>query len=334
VSVSEAILIISFGGPEKTEDVMPFLENVTRGRNIPRQRLEAVAEHYYHFGGKSPINDQNRALIAALQERIAAEGPDLPVYWGNRNWHPLLPEAIGQMRQDGIQRAYAFVTSAWGSYSGCRQYLENIEAARASVGPGAPEVLKLRLYYNHPGFLEPMADRVRSALDRATGAELVFTAHSVPLMMADTSGYVAQLQEACRVVAELAGAPSHGLVYQSRSGSPGQPWLEPDVLDYLREAASSGTRSVVLAPIGFISDHLEVLYDLDVEAAALAEELGIHLVRAETVGADPRFVEMIRDLVVERRTGRAERPALGVHGPAPDTCAGGCCPAPVRRPAG
>lgn len=332
--MSEAILIVSFGGPEKSEEVIPFLENVTRGRNIPRERLEAVAEHYYHFGGRSPINEQNRALIAALETLLAAEGPELPVYWGNRNWDPLLPETVARMHRDGITRAYAFVTSAWGSYSGCRQYLENIEAARVTVGPAAPEILKLRLYYNHPGFIEPMAARVRSALDRAPEAELAFTAHSVPLLMAETSSYVGQLREACRLVAERAGAPRHRLVYQSRSGSPAQPWLEPDVLDYLRETAAGGVRSVVLCPIGFISDHLEVLYDLDVEAATVAKELDVRVVRAETVGTDPRFIAMIRDLVVERRTDRSDRPALGVYGPAPDTCAGGCCPAPAHRSAG
>jgi ferrochelatase len=331
--VSDAILIVSFGGPEQPADVMPFLENVTRGRNIPRERLLSVAEHYHHFGGRSPINDQNRALIGALRQLLAAEGPDLPVYWGNRNWHPLLPATVRQMIEDGITRAYAFVTSPWGSYSGCRQYLENIDAACAAAGPEAREILKLRLYYNHPGFIEPMADRVRSALERAPGAALAFTAHSVPLSMADTSAYMAQLQEACRLVAQAAGATGYRLVYQSRSGPLSQPWLEPDVLDYLREIATAGRRDVVLAPIGFISDHLEVLYDLDVEAAGVAQELGLRLVRAGTVGIDPRFIAMIRDLVIERRSARANRPALGVHGAAPDTCAGGCCPAPARRPA-
>ena len=331
--MSEAILIVSFGGPEKPEDVIPFLENVTRGRNIPHERLLTVAEHYYHFGGKSPINDQNRALIGALKQLLSAQGPDLPVYWGNRNWHPLLPAAVRQMADDGITRAYAFVTSPWGSYSGCRQYLENIEAARAAAGPDAPEVLKLRLYYNHPGFIEPMADRVRRALDRAPGAALAFTAHSVPVAMADTSAYVAQLEESSRLVAGKAGAAGYRLVYQSRSGPPSQPWLEPDVLDYLRDISTSDIRDVVLAPIGFVSDHLEVLYDLDVEAGAAAAALGLRLIRAETVGADPRFIAMIRDLVVERRSSRTERPTLGAHGPAPDTCTGGCCPAPYRRPA-
>jgi ferrochelatase len=237
------------------------------------------------------------------------------------------------MTQDGIRRAYAFVTSPWGSYSGCRQYLEAIDAARRAIGPEAPEILKLRLYYNHPGFVAPMADRVRAALDSAPGAELAFTAHSVPLAMADTSAYVAQLEDACRLVAESAGAARHRLVYQSRSGPPSQPWLEPDIMEYLRQSAAAGIRDVVLAPIGFISDHLEVLYDLDVEAAATARELGLNLVRAGTVGTDPQFVSMIRDLVVERRSGRADRPALGECGAAPDTCAGECCPAPARRPA-
>jgi ferrochelatase len=331
--VPEAILIVSFGGPEKPEDVIPFLENVTRGRNIPRERLLSVAGHYYHLGGKSPINDQNRELIAVLRRLLEERGPNLPIYWGNRNWHPLLPDTVRRMQDDGVTRAYAFVTSPWGSYSGCRQYLENIAAARAAAGPDAPDIVKLRLYYNHPGFIEPMADRVRAALARAPGAPLVFTAHSVPVGMAETSPYVAQLEEACGTVAELAKAPEHRLVYQSRSGPPGQAWLEPDILDVLREMAAAGVRRLVIAPIGFISDNVEVLYDLDVEAAGVARELGVELVRAATVGADPRFVAMIRDLVEERRHGTSERPALGVHGPAPDTCRAGCCPAPGGRPA-
>jgi ferrochelatase len=327
----EAILVVSFGGPEKPEDVIPFLENVTRGRNIPRERLLGVAGHYYHFGGRSPINDQNRELIAALERLLSAEGPPLPVYWGNRNWHPLLPDTLRRMAADGVERAYAFVTSPWGSYSGCRQYLENIEAARAAAGPCAPEVLKLRLYYNHPGFVEPMADRVRQALAQAApGASLAFSAHSVPRAMAETSAYVAQLEEACRLVASAAGCPEHRLVYQSRSGPPSQPWLEPDVLDYLREAAAAGIGSVVLAPIGFISDHMEVLYDLDLEAAGLARELGLKLTRASTVGTDPRFVRMIRELVLERREAWPVRRALGERGAAGDTCAAGCCPPPGR----
>ena len=335
----DAILLLSFGGPDRPEEVTPFLENVLRGRNVPRERMLQVAEHYYHFGGKSPINDQNRALLAALREVLAAEGPRMPVYWGNRNWHPLLPDTLRQMTADGVRRAFAFVTSAYSSYSGCRQYLEDIARARAAAGPGAPEVLKLRVFYNHPGFIEPVADRVRAAWDRIPaerrdGAAFAFTAHSVPVSMAETSRYVQQVEEACRLVAERVGRPSYRLVYQSRSGSPGQPWLGPDVLEYLRELAASGTRDVLLAPIGFVSDHMEVVYDLDTEARQLCGELGLHMVRAETVGADPRFAAMIRELVLER-LGQVPVRALGQYGPSQDVCPEACCPGPQlgRRPA-
>jgi len=329
----DAILLVSFGGPDRPEEVMPFLENVLRGRNVPRARMLEVAEHYYHFGGRSPINDQNRELLAALRQVLADEGPALPVYWGNRNWHPLLADTLRQMTGDGVRRAFAFVTSAYSSYSGCRQYLDDLARARAAVGPGAPEVLKLRVFYNHPGFIEPMAERVRAALDRvpagrSASAALAFTAHSVPVAMAQTSRYVAQVEEACRLVAERAGGPPYRLVYQSRSGAPGQPWLGPDVLDYLRSLAASGaTRDVVLAPIGFISDHLEVVYDLDTEARQVCEGLGLHMVRAATVGADPRFAAMIRELVLERVAG-APRRALGECGPSQDVCPEDCCPGP------
>jgi ferrochelatase len=329
----DAILLVSFGGPERPEDVMPFLENVLRGRPVPRERMLEVAEHYYHFGGRSPINDQNRALLAALQKVLSTEGPDLPVYWGNRNWHPLLADTLRQMTADGVRRAFAFVTSAYSSYSGCRQYLEDFTRAREAVGPGAPELLKLRVFYNHPGFIEPMADRARAALDRIpperrASAALAFTAHSVPVSMAETSRYVPQVEEACRLVAERVGRPPYRLVYQSRSGGPGQPWLGPDVLEYLRAVAAAGSvRDVVLAPIGFISDHMEVVYDLDTEARQLSDELGLHLVRAETVGADPRFAAMIRELVLERM-GDKPRRFLGEFGPSRDVCADDCCPAP------
>jgi len=312
---------------------MPFLENVLRGRHVPRARMLEVAEHYHHFGGRSPINDQNRALIAALNKVLAAEGPDLPVYWGNRNWHPLLPDTLRQMAADGVRRAFAFVTSAYSSYSGCRQYLEDIARAREIVGPAAPEVLKLRVFYNHPGFIEPMADRVRAAIDRLPperreSAALAFTAHSVPVSMARTSRYVEQVEEACRLVAGRVSRSKYRLVYQSRSGAPGQPWLEPDVLDYLREvAAAGGVRDVILAPIGFISDHMEVVYDLDTEARRLADQLGLHMIRAATAGDDPRFAAMIRELVLERLSG-APRRYLGEHGPSHDFCAPDCCPAP------
>ena len=338
INSGDAILLLSFGGPDRAEEVMPFLENVLRGRNVPRERMLEVAEHYYHFGGRSPINDQNRALLAALRQVLAEEGPDLPVYWGNRNWHPLLVDTLGQMTADGVRRAFVFVTSAYSSYSGCRQYLEDLARAREAAGAHAPEVLKLRVFYNHPGFIEPAAQRVREAIDRLpperrAAAALAFTAHSVPVAMAETSRYVQQVEEACRLVAERAGGRPYRLVYQSRSGGPGQPWLGPDVLEYLRELAASGaSRDVVVAPIGFISDHMEVVYDLDTEARQLCLELGLNMVRAETVGAVPRFAAMIRELVLER-AGEAPRRALGELGPNHDVCAEDCCPAPsMRRP--
>src|SRR5688572_17406898 len=267
----DAFLLVSFGGPESREDVLPFLENVLRGRNVPRERMLEVAEHYYHFDGVSPINAQNRALIEALRGEFAAAGVDLPIYWGNRNWHPLLPDTVGQMRDDGVRRALAFFTSAFSSYSGCRQYRENVTAAREAVGQGAPEIEKLRSFFNHPGFLEPMAEQVGQALgeipaDRREAAHIVFTAHSIPSTMAAGCRYEAQLHEASRLVAQTCNHPRFDVVYQSRSGPPTQPWLGPDVGDHLRQLASQGVRDVVVVPIGFISDHMEVLFDLDYEA--------------------------------------------------------------------
>jgi ferrochelatase len=331
----DAILLVSFGGPERPEDVLPFLENVTRGRGIPRQRLLEVAEHYYHFVGKSPINDQNRALIEALRKELDAHKIRLPIYWGNRNWHPLLADMIRQMRADGVRRALAFVTSAYSSYSGCRQYRENITAAQLEVGEGAPEIDKLRVFYNHPGFVQACADRVREALtqfsdDERESVRFVATAHSIPCSMAATSAYETQLRETMRLVAEETGAESWDLVYQSRSGPPGQPWLEPDILDYLRHLHSEGVRHVLVAPIGFISDHLEVLYDLDVEAQQLAIELGMKLVRAGTAGTHPAFVSAIRELIEERLRPDAPRRASGRFGPSHDFCPNDCCPAPQR----
>ncbi len=335
-SPGDALLLLSFGGPDEHAEVMPFLENVLRGRPVPRQRMLEVAEHYHHFGGRSPINDQNRALLSALRDVLAAEGPHLPLYWGNRNWHPLLADTLRQMTADGVRRAFVFVTSAYSSYSGCRQYLEDMARARLAVGPGAPELLKLRVFYNHPAFVGIMADRVTAALDqippeRRANAALAFTAHSVPVTMAETSQYVQQVSEACRLVAECVERPSYRLVYQSRSGAPGQPWLGPDVLEYLRELAAEGSvRDVILAPIGFISDHMEVVYDLDTEASQLCGTLGLNMVRAATVGADPRFAAMIRELVLERTEGVPRR-ALGHFGPSHDICAEDCCPAPAVR---
>lgn len=332
----DALLIVSFGGPESKEEVIPFLENVLRGRNVPRERMLAVAEHYYHFDGKSPINQQNRQLIAALQVELDQHGPKHPIYWGNRNWHPLLPDTLRQMKNDGVRRALAFVTSAYSSYSGCRQYRENIASAQAKVGTGAPEVDKLRVFYNHPGFTEPMIERVRGALAQLPQevrdrAQVVYTAHSIPTSMSQTCAYVQQLGEASRLVSEGLGRVGDCLVFQSRSGPATQPWLEPDVLDYLREIKNIGDiPAVVIAPIGFISDHMEVLYDLDTEAAQLCEELKLPMVRAGTVGAHPRFVTMIRELIVERMTEQPVRIALRQFGPSRDVCAEDCCPAPQR----
>lgn len=336
----DALLLISFGGPEREEDVMPFLENVLRGRNVPRERMLEVAGHYRHFGGKSPINGQNRELIAALEREFGARGPALPVYWGNRNWHPMLVDTLRKMQIGGVRRALALVTSAFGSYSGCRQYLEDIERAREAVGPGAPEIHKLRTFHNHPTFIEATVDRVHVALDRIPAdkrqsARLVFTAHSIPASMAAASPYVPQLEDACRLVAEALGVPGV-LVYQSRSGPPNQPWLEPDIGAFIRQLhAGGGVTDLVLAPIGFLSDHMEVVYDLDTEAAALCTELGINMVRATTVGSHPLFISMIRELVLERTAG-GERRSLGSMGPACDFCDPGCCPrpsAPPTRPA-
>jgi protoporphyrin/coproporphyrin ferrochelatase len=331
----EAILVVSFGGPESREDVIPFLETVLRGKNVPRERLLTVAEHYYHFGGKSPINQQTRELIAVLEQELAQHAPKLPVYWGNRNWHPMLAETLQQMKQDGIRRALAFVTSAYSSYSGCRQYREDIIRAQNEVGPGAPEIDKLRAFFNHPGFVDTIEERLRDAIAQVPeharkNVQIVYTAHSIPQSMADTSDYVRQLEEVRKLVSARLGVTNDALVYQSRSGTPGQPWLEPDMLDYLREVKARDLASaVVLAPISFISDHMEVLYDLDIEAQQLCDSLGLPMVRAKTVGVHPKFVAMIRELILERTMG-VEHRAVGSLGPRQDSCAEDCCPAPQR----
>jgi ferrochelatase len=324
----DAILILSFGGPEKPEDVMPFLENVLRGRNVPRERMLEVAEHYHHFGGRSPINDQNRALIAGLTRELDRHGPRLPIYWGNRNWHPLLADSMRRMQADGVQRALAFVTSVFSSYSGCRQYLEDIEKARLELGAGAPRIDKIRSFYNHPIFIEAQADQVRAVLDRIPDAQVLFTAHSIPTAMAQTSDYQRQLEESCRLVSERLRIDRWRLVYQSRSGPPGQPWLEPDIGEVLREMEPGA--DVVIVPIGFITDHMEVLYDLDTEARAIALDRGVNMLRAGTVGEHPSFLAMIRELIAERM-GQAESRAIGRFPVNHDECLADCCPAP-RRP--
>jgi ferrochelatase len=334
----DAFLLLSFGGPEGMADVMPFLENVLRGKNVPPERMRAVASHYELFGGVSPINGQSRALLAAVRTEFGDHGLRLPLYWGNRNWAPMLADTLRQMADDGVKRAIAFVPSAFSSYSGCGQYLEDIAGARAAVGERAPRVDKLRVFYNHPGFIEAMIDRVRAAFEevpaeRRAAAHLAFTAHSIPLAMAGGSAYVAQLEEACRLGAEGAGRSGFRLVYQSRSGPPHQPWLEPDVLDHLQSIRAAGATDLVLSPIGFVSDHMEVKYDLDHEARHRAEELGLTLVRAGTAGTHPRFVAMIRDLVEERLRDSPDRRTLGSSGPAPDVCRDDCCPVGGGRPA-
>ena len=306
MSKYDALLIVSFGGPEKRDDVIPFLENVLRGRNVPRERMLAVAEHYYHFDGKSPINEQNRALMEALRAVIR-----IPIYWGNRNWHPMLADTMRQMRDDGIRRAVAFVTSAFGSYSGCRQYIEDIERARGAV-EGAPQIFKIPPFSAHPKFIQAMTDRVRAAMVELPQGRLVFTAHSVPVSMAESSPYVRELERACAAVAQNVGRDSWKLCYQSRSGPPTQPWLTPDIADYLREIRAD----VVIVPIGFLSDHMEVIYDLDTEARAVCAELGVKMVRAGTAGTHAAMIEMIAEMVEQE------------HAP----CAETCCAAPRRPP--
>ena len=334
----DAILVVSFGGPESKDDVMPFLENVLRGKPVPRERMLEVAEHYYEFGGVSPINEQCRSLIRELVQELNTHGPNLPVYWGNRNWHPMLADTLEQMKEDGIQRVLAFFTSAYSSYSGCRQYRENIIAAQEQVGEGAPVVEKLRVFFNHPGFIEPVTAEVQKQLEqipseRRADACLIFTAHSIPNAMAQNCEYENQLLEACRLVAERAGHARWKLVYQSRSGSPSVPWLEPDVCDYIQQLHSEGgIQDIVVSPIGFISDHMEVLFDLDTEAQELCDELGIQMLRAGTAGTHPQFITMIRQLI-EERIANTEKLALGELGPCHDVCPVDCCLSgrPARR---
>ncbi|MEV0415066.1 ferrochelatase [Streptomyces sp. NPDC050448] len=360
----DALLLLSFGGPEGPDDVVPFLENVTRGRGIPRERLKEVGQHYFGFGGVSPINGQNRELLDALRKDFAEHGLDLPVYWGNRNWAPYLTDTMREMAADGRRRIAVLATSAYASYSGCRQYRENLaDALAALAGEGVaelPEVDKLRHYFNHPGFVQPMIDGVLAALaslpqEVRAGAHLAFTTHSIPTAAADTSGpveehtadgeggaYVRQHLDVAQVIADAVRAETGAelpweLVYQSRSGAPHIPWLEPDICDHLEALHGAGAPAVVMVPIGFVSDHMEVLYDLDTEATAKAAELGLPIARSATVGADPRFAAAVRELVLERAAAErgepVERCALGLLGPSHDLCAVGCCPARGPRPA-
>ncbi len=324
----DAIVVVSFGGPEGMDDVIPFLENVTRGRNVPRERLEEVAHHYELFDGVSPINSQNRALIAALRLELDAHGIGLPIYFGNRNWDPFLAETLEEMADDGVERALAFFTSAYSSYSGCRQYRENLFDAQQAVGSRAPEVLRTRVFFNHPGWIAANADYVQEALAQVPAghdAHLAFTAHSIPVAMAQACRYEGQLRESARLVAEVVGAADTALVYQSRSGPPQVPWLEPDILDHLRKIAGRGVTDVVISPIGFVSDHLEVLYDLDVEGRDVAAELGLNLVRASSASTHPAFVGMIRELIEERLGLAGGRTAVGHYAASHDVCPVDCC---------
>ncbi len=325
----DALLVMSFGGPEGKADVMPFLQNVARGRNIPRARLEEVAVHYYDFGGVSPINAQNKALIAALETKFKALNLDLPIYLGNRNWHPLIEDTVQQMCDNGVKRALAFFTSAFSSASGCRQYREDMIRACNTVNT-APKFDKIRVFYNHPGFIEPMIEKTKAALSgfpeaRRGDVHLAFTAHSIPVGMATHSDYEIQLAEACRLVAKGIATDNYCLVYQSRSGPPHISWLEPDICDYLEEINEKGMKDVVIVPIGFISDHMEVLFDLDTEAMQVADKLGMTLIRAGTVGTHPKFVSMIHELIVERMVEQPERRIIGHHAPSHDICPLDCC---------
>ncbi|MFD8033046.1 ferrochelatase [Streptomyces sp. NPDC059717] len=356
----DALLLLSFGGPEGPDDVVPFLENVTRGRGIPRERLKEVGQHYFLFGGVSPINGQNRALLDALRKDFAEHGLGLPVYWGNRNWAPYVTDTLREMVADGHRRILVLATSAYASYSGCRQYREDLAGALATLeeeGRPLPRIDKLRHYFNHPGFLEPMIEGVLKSLadlpeDVGAGAHIAFTTHSIPDSAADTSGpveghgeggaYVRQHLDVARLIADAVRERTGierpwRLVYQSRSGAPHIPWLEPDICDHLEELHGCGAPAVVMAPIGFVSDHMEVLYDLDTEAKAKAEELGLPVRRSATVGADPRFAAAIRDLIVERAATEREQQvtpcALGALGPSHNVCPVGCCPARAPRPA-
>ncbi|MFD9462327.1 ferrochelatase [Streptomyces sp. NPDC060027] len=356
----DALLLLSFGGPEGRDEVVPFLENVTRGRGIPKERLKEVGQHYFLFDGISPINEQNRALLDALRKDFAEHGLDLPVYWGNRNWAPYLTDTLREMVADGRRRILVLATSAYASYSGCRQYREDLAGALAVLegeGLEPPRIDKLRHYFNHPGFVEPMAEGVLRSLaelpeEVRADAHLTFTTHSIPVAAADTSGpveghgdggaYVRQHLDVARLIAEAVRertgtAHPWKLVYQSRSGAPHIPWLEPDICDHLEELHGAGVAAAVMVPIGFVSDHMEVLYDLDTEATAKAAELGLPVRRSATVGSDPRFAAAVRDLVLERaaaESGRRVTPcALGALGASHDLCPVGCCPARTPKPA-
>lgn len=334
----DALLFVSFGGPEGREDVLPFLENVLRGKPVPRERMLEVAEHYYHFDGISPINGQNRDLIQAIKGELEDQQVQLPIYWGNRNWHPMLNDTLQEMQNDGVKRALVFITSAYSSYSGCRQYRENIEEAISTLADGCIETDKIRVFYNHPGFVNTIADLLKESLHEfeesaRENATILFTAHSIPDGMAANCSYATQLHETARLVMEAVGENPWHLVYQSRSGPPSQPWLEPDVCDFIDTLnAKESPSHLAIVPIGFISDHMEVMFDLDIEAKEMCDELNIKMVRVPTVGTNPEFVKMIVELIRERME-NIEKRALGDMGPSHDTCPTDCCLYTPKRPA-
>lgn len=347
----DAILLAGFGGPEGQDDVIPFLRNVTRGRGIPEERLEEVAHHYRHFGGISPINDQNRELKAALEAELASRGIDLPVLWGNRNWDPYLKDALKEADERGLTKVIAIATSAYSSYSSCRQYREDFAMALEETGlEGTIEIDKVRQFFDHPGFVEPFIEGVRDAIvdvrqkvpgiDPATEVEILFTTHSIPSVDAAKSGpaergfgeggaYAAQHLAVAEVISQAAadGVIEWQLVYQSRSGPPSMPWLEPDINDVIAELPAKGKRAVIIVPLGFVSDHMEVLWDLDNEAMETSEENGIVAVRVPTPGTHHAYVAGLVDLVLERRDGVPvdQRPAMTALGPWYDVCRPGCC---------
>lgn len=333
----DAILVVSFGGPEGMEEVMPFLDNVLRGKGVPEERKLEVAHHYELFGGVSPINAQNRELVEKLRAALPAAGVDLPVLLANRNTPPYIPDVMRECMDRGYKKVLVYITSGFSCYSGCRQYRENLMAARAELGEGAPNFDKIRVFFNHPLFIETVSDKVAEALallpaEKRADARVVFTAHSIPMAMANTSDYTKQLAESARLIAERLELPAHDLVYQSRSGPPQVPWLEPDICDHLDQLKEDGVRAVVVSPLGFVSDHMEVLFDLDLEARDHAREIGLDYVRASTPGNDRRMIEMIVELIRERALDLPERRAIGCLPPKHDVCPENCCPA-IRRPA-
>ncbi len=345
MSTVDALVWLSFGGPEKPADVRPFLENVTRGRGVPPGRLDEVEHHYQSFGGMSPINQLNRAAIAATEAELRRQGLKLPIYFGNRNWHPMIEDTVAQLAADGVRRALVFSTSAYGGYSACRQYDEDIARARTAVGEPAPDLVKLRQFFDHPLFVEAFADAVRAAAEgMPAGYRLVFTAHSVPKAADAAAGppaeggqrYSRQVAEAARLVAASVGVREYDVVWQSRSGPPAIPWLEPDIVDHLEALHASGAPGIVVCPVGFVSDHLEVVWDLDTEAAERAAELGMAFTRTATPSADPRFAELVVELVREQLDGVPARKlsefAADVCTVNGEPCAADCC-VPVRRPA-